>query len=634
MQKPSYLHHLDVLRSLSIVFVVFFHLDIDLFKGGFIGVDIFFTISGFIVARSILPKIREKTFSFPNFYKKRVKRLLPAALLLIVLVVIVSLVTFPTEELISVLRSITRILTFQSNFFFQKEFNDYFGTDTTEMPLIHFWSLSIEEQFYLIFPLILVMSHRLLPRFRTNSKILTVGFLFLFYSFWKSYSTPASIYFLTLPRFFQFLFGAAFADYNYKNPAFKNHKIRHLLFGLSLASLVILCCNLSKEDTYPGFWAFVVTLSSIGIILFYPIESFRNLGVFSHFGKLSYSIYLWHWPLIAFCNFLQIDSSLKRNIAILFSTYLLSVLSYFYIENPFRFNSWGYRRAFTLWVIAPLILAMVARHYLPSLGLVKNRYQSFERLATIKKSVEIDCVDKKSGTKFCQTSKDSALPIVLLVGDSHANHFYPFIKEITDLSTNQRLVKLSRGGCASIPGLQNYRSFDCEGFTLELEKFIKKHSSKIRHIIISNNWAGYLKLNFCCNRNNKVEIGEKIFEDLIIRYFEKLRSENYSFTIIETAPYLTKKIRKCMTYPMNLFDSCWNDTKLKMSPNPFTKIFRQYADQHEQISFLDPKKSQCYKGKCLTHADGLSFYHDNHHITRFGAIELGKIHKERFGYEF
>ncbi len=327
--KNSYRPEIDGLRALAVLSVIFFHAGIKLFKGGFVGVDIFFVISGYLITTIILKDIKKEKFSIAYFYQRRVRRILPALIITIALSMPFALIFLPPSDLQNYSKSIVSSLTFWSNFQFSSEVG-YFETPGEYKPLLHTWSLSIEEQFYILYPIFFIFFFKLKKKF-FNLLIIIILFLSLAFAQWSGnlnlqypfidedllfYSQSLwSEFMMPFGRIWELALGGvcAFLINSNKNyfqvDQIKNNKA--LVFNTySFVGIFLVLFSffyLSKNFPYPSFYSLIPTIGTALLILFshkntfvQKILSYKSLVLL---GLISYSAYLFHYSVFSFIKY-------------------------------------------------------------------------------------------------------------------------------------------------------------------------------------------------------------------------------------------------------------------------------------------------------------------------------------------
>src|SRR5215471_6589371 len=305
----SYREDIDWLRAIAVLAVVAFHFETPAVYGGFVGVDIFFVISGYLITGIIHSELKAETFSFARFYERRVRRLLPALYAMVVLTAIPTFHFLLTSERAEFFRSVLSVVTFTSNFFFWFQ-TGYFDHAAAEKPLLHTWSLAGEEQFYLALPLLLFVLSRFARGNRfvmpTALGVLTLASFAL--SVWLMRNErSANAFFMSPPRAWEFLIGGLVALPGF--PVLRSVLAQRIARGVALVLLAIPIVSLRQGPGFPGINALCPCLGAAAFIwsgIGVPTLARRRyspLNVAKFFGQISYSLYLWHWPLCTFARF-------------------------------------------------------------------------------------------------------------------------------------------------------------------------------------------------------------------------------------------------------------------------------------------------------------------------------------------
>lgn len=334
----NYRAEIDGLRAISVIGVLFYHAGLS-FPGGYVGVDVFFVISGFLITSIIFRGIQNETFSMSEFWGRRIKRILPAVSALIIAVLIAGTVILDPASLISLAESAFSQCTMWANFYFNNASTGYFHAKTELMPLLHMWSLSVEEQFYLFLPLLLVLLFKYLPRYVFPVLVATALFSFVL-SIFITQSNQSQAFYLLHTRAWELLAGTLLALGNNKvrMPKITSEILAMTGLTLIIASMFIL----NIHSVFPGLNALfpvagaVVFIAATGC---HPTLAGRLLSIrpIVFIGLISYSLYLWHWPLFAFSRHLMVDAdTLTVKLLLLVLSIVLGYLSWRFIETPFR----------------------------------------------------------------------------------------------------------------------------------------------------------------------------------------------------------------------------------------------------------------------------------------------------------
>ncbi|MFM8875477.1 MAG: acyltransferase family protein, partial [Anaerolineae bacterium] len=303
----KYRADIDGLRGIAVIVVILFHAGFETFSGGFVGVDIFFVISGYLITTIILTELDKGHFSLVNFYERRVRRILPALVLVLTVSLIYAWFRLLPVDMEDFARSLVAVSTFSSNILFWQT-SGYWETSSDIKPLLHTWSLAVEEQYYLIFPLFLMFMWRFRKRWIFASFIL-VAILSLAVAQWGAYNKPSASFYLLPTRAWEIAIGAVLAFiFLYKlkivNNLISNTFLSNIMAILGLTMIGYSVFFFDANTPFPSFYALVPTLGT-GLIVFFSTSETITGRLLSTkplvtIGLISYSAYLWHQPLFAF----------------------------------------------------------------------------------------------------------------------------------------------------------------------------------------------------------------------------------------------------------------------------------------------------------------------------------------------
>lgn len=419
----EYRREIDGLRALAVLPVILFHAGFETFSGGFVGVDVFFVISGYLITTIILAELEQGKFSIVNFYERRARRILPALfLVMLVCIPFAWLLLFP-QDLLSFSKSLVSVSVFLSNVFFWSE-RGYFGEATDLKPLIHTWSLSVEEQYYLFFPLLLMFFRR---RVMVRNFILFALFTGSFaLCVWLSAVHQDSAFFLLPTRFWELLIGSFVAIYLFK-------KLRscqcddakgEFLGALGILLILYSVFFFDKGTLFPSYFAFVPVLGTALVIAFAKESNSvgRVLGFkgFVFVGLLSYSAYLWHQPIFAFARHAHSEISLYLLAFLIVVTFVFSYISWRYVEQPCRKKLYSKKLVFVSSLIGLFAFAFVGSIGVFNKGFVE-RYSKDDVLVLNNFINAGDYVSNRfDGLKLVDFDlNDSKRKKILVIGDSY-----------------------------------------------------------------------------------------------------------------------------------------------------------------------------------------------------------------------
>ena len=330
---------IDGLRAIAVVPVVLFHAGVSQVSGGFVGVDIFFVISGYLITSLILGEMREGRFSLLSFYERRIRRIFPALFAVLAVCIVLAGTLFLPRELRSFDESLLAATFFVSNIYFYGS-NGYFAAPPDTLPLLHTWSLSIEEQFYIVFPLLLSLAIAFGRRIWVG--LISVLFLLsLAASIWVTPINPDAAFYLAPMRVWELMLGALLAARVL--PRIESQAVREMLALAGVALIAYAVFRFSTSTPFPGSAALIPCLGAAFLIYAGEDEGTTSaskvlsLRPLVFVGLISYSLYLWHWPLLVFARYWSVTSLTGwQSATIVIASFILAALSWAYIEQPFR----------------------------------------------------------------------------------------------------------------------------------------------------------------------------------------------------------------------------------------------------------------------------------------------------------
>jgi peptidoglycan/LPS O-acetylase OafA/YrhL len=430
---------IDGLRTISVFAVIIYHTNFilfghTLFLAGFIGVDIFFFISGYLITTLILKEIyKTNQFSFKYFYERRIRRILPLLLFVTIFTSIISYFILLPSSLIDFGKSVLSVIFFGSNFYFNYTGNGYGQENSLLKPLLHTWSLSVEVQFYILFPIFLII---IIKFFRKHLlKLLFLIFLIsLFFSEYFSRFHPGTSFYQLPFRGFELVSGSLLSYFELNNRAGRKSYSALNQICPSLGLILILSSFLFFNFTkiiHPSS-IILIPLSGVSLIIWFSkkgelITEMLSSKIFVFFGLISYSLYLWHYPIFAYLRYIEVfNNSIWVKLLAVLLTIILSIISYYFIERPFRNkNIISIKRLINYILISIIILLSYSFYILKTKG-IKSRLPNIIT-EELNKSLDNDKLNRVIGN----------LNTILLIGDSHSEALkYHFNKELTKQSYN------------------------------------------------------------------------------------------------------------------------------------------------------------------------------------------------------
>ncbi|MBK6630247.1 MAG: acyltransferase [Betaproteobacteria bacterium] len=460
----AYRPDIDGLRALAVIAVIGFHAFPELVHGGFTGVDVFFVISGFLISGIILVRLENDNFSFIDFYARRVRRILPALLPILIASLLVGWFALFADEYRQLGRHVAAGAGFVSNFILMQE-SGYFDNAAETKPLLHLWSLSIEEQFYVAWPLLIALlwlRRSLLPAF-----ILLTLLFSLAVSIAITAIDEVEAYYSPLTRYWELMAGSLlaclllFAPRHFKHMDQAGSRLGNALSLIGMVLIVVATFSFSKQSPFPGWRALLPVMGTAMLIAAGP-GAWMNSVVLSHrslvwLGLISYPLYLWHWPLLSFLRIIEGQApAIGLRLAAIVISLVLAWLTYMFIESPIRS---GRRRGLTAAFVVlmmigvgyagyhiqqqggfPARIAAQARHILAASGEWGWPGKSLQPL-------------KLNGETY-QFQPSSTPKTVLYWGDSYMQHYYPRIDALLSRNPdNYKSALFMASSCPPIPGV-------------------------------------------------------------------------------------------------------------------------------------------------------------------------------------
>lgn len=677
----KYRSDIDGLRAIAVSIVVFFHAFPSKLKGGYVGVDVFFVISGYLITTIILKQLSEKRFSFKSFYIKRINRIFPTLFLVLVTSYFTGYFALLTSEFQELAKHIASGAGFVSNIVLWKE-SGYFDTASDLKPLLHLWSLSIEEQFYIFWPLILFFC----AKKKINIFAVIIGLALFSFILNTSYihSHAVGTFYLLPTRFWELLLGSILAyvslfplnvnealsnrlslllpRFIYKNSESHNSYDVTPNIKALLGILLIIIAAMSFKNTlaFPGYRALFPTIGCMLIISAGP-QSWFNKKILSFrpmilIGLISYPLYLWHWPILSFLKIFNNGSTLSTGLRIsaVLLSFLLAWLTYIGIEKPIRkyFNN---SIPLSLFLTGMLILVGLSGFYTykkppiirnRAITLVEQERASISQPVHTNESCPKDDDFKVFG--YCSLSEPEKPATVALIGDSHAAMLF-FGLTSSLHGSKHNLILLGNSGCIPFWDLESTTTGsidDCKTrMNFALDYVI--NSKSIKQIILSSRGPLYItgegfgdidKQNRFIrypNDSSKNDLGQ-IFTSAMFNTLRKLHASGKKVLFVMDVPELGFSPAECLE-PRPLSFGGKKRYPCTLSKNNFKKRNARYhtivtnvLKSFPAVKVFNANRSFCDDEYCYATKDGKFLYWDDDHLSEAGAEIVGKGIVEEF----
>jgi peptidoglycan/LPS O-acetylase OafA/YrhL len=660
----NYRREVDGLRAVAVIPVIFFHAGFQTFSGGFVGVDVFFVISGYLITSLILAEKQAGTFSLIRFYERRARRILPALFLVMFACLPLAWLWLLPEDMQRFSQSLVAVSAFSSNVQFWLQ-SGYFDTANELKPLLHTWSLAVEEQYYLLFPIFLLLTWRLGKRW-IIAMLAAIAIISLAAAQWGSTSHPSATFYLLPTRGWELLLGAFAAFYLFETDesATTNENARQAFSVIGLLLIAYAVFAFSRQTPIPSFYALIPTIGTAFVILFATQQTLVGKLLGSKplvgIGLISYSAYLWHQPLFAFARHRLLDEpSTALLVALAAAALLLAYLSWKYVETPFR-NRQRIERNKVFFLGASCSALFVG------IGLVGDfdggfsiRFDEKTLAALLTKSEgaklgDGGCHLSEDTYKLAGCSKGAATnkSTIAIWGDSHASALvYELGKALA--KRDLRVIQYTKNACPVSLDLYTKGSTKMgSGQNTNCEKYTKSvlddlETNGVDTVVIFSRWGVYLEGTPFDNGEGGVE------KDLI--YIRAANSANklntpYSNDATEVIRSYTSALASLLRLNKKIIlvyptpEVGWNVpdrlVKLLMYGDPQARIqlttaYQTFKKRNDLVnkSFdairddknlvrIKPEEIFCntyVKDRCIAELNGVPLYFDDDHMSNAGA---------------
>ena len=634
------------LRAIAVIAVVLFHFNSSWMPGGFAGVDVFFVISGFLMTGIIFKGLEQQKFSILRFYVARANRIIPAlALLCIILLIFGWFFLSPTEYKALGKHAVSSVGFISNNIYWLE--SGYFDSSSHEKWLLHTWSLSVEWQFYIIYPIILVVSSKILSLKMTKRMLLlgtVIGFVFCVL---VTYKWPNASYYLFPSRAWEMMIGGV----AYLYPSRFGNKQNKILEIIGVLFILGSYFFVTKDTPWPGYLAIFPVLGAFLIIQANSKNSFitGNL-LFQKVGAWSYSIYLWHWPIVVAIAYFSLSKNFIY-IGIILSV-ILGYLSCNYIEKlKFKntLNSFG--DAFTYKPIQATVLVGFLSGFIYITNGAEHHY-SKEVITASNEATNINpynCINSKE--LICHIGNKSNVKAII-IGDSHAEAITTSLSTIFNLD-NEGIIAITKSACPFILNALSTKSGDkCYKENNKRSKFLKENYHSVPVFWVARTGV-YLygqtnpkRINNALDKKPSIYFTkpqDKFTHSLYKEFKENLKLtfdelvKNHPVYILQPIPEMRENIPKTLT--KNLLMNIKGDDlsinySLYLDRNKDILNIINDLNKNEQIKTLDPTKYLCKNNKCIAEINNRPIYFDGDHLSEFGNKLLTPMFNEVFNSEF
>jgi peptidoglycan/LPS O-acetylase OafA/YrhL len=660
----GYRPDIDGLRAIAVMMVIGFHAFPSIFKGGFVGVDIFFVISGYLISTILLRSLSQQTFSLMRFYRNRIKRIFPALLTVLIFCLVVGWFLFTAVEFKQLGKHIAAGAVFLSNIVYMDE-RGYFDMSSETKPLLHLWSLAVEEQFYIVLPPLLWVLYKTKAN-ALKILILIAAFSFLIALFVVSDST---IRFYSLQtRFWELLLGTiiAWSEHNRVANSLRNvsiieriaeqiNKRPNLFSALGIALMIASIVLINRQQATPGVLTLLPTIGA-SLVIVVGMRGWANRAVLSNrlfvaIGLISYPLYLWHWPLLVITAIVEgTRPSVAHRIVALAIALVLSIFTYFVIERPIRFGHKENLKAAILIVVMIFVGGLGYTIYHQG-GYAERAFaQQFKNVSEAIEDWEGDS-GLMNATYLGQPviTNSTQAPETLFIGDSHIEQFLPRIVMLTEQQRFPAAIFLLGAGCPPIENVFENSLPWCQT-TLKRMMAVTAQTGSVKKVIVGGCWNCY----FIAETKNTNSTG-KAFNyyyqtpggtrenfrggqgaTLAIASLEKMLkrlAENYEVYLlldnpigVEFAPQHLMGNRLTLQTLQNLSETVKID-EAQIALNERLKTIAHQAG----VETIDQLAALCTDGRCLRLTpDKKPIYKDKNHLRPFFVREQTDYFEKKF----
>lgn len=654
MMNFSYRADIDGLRAIAVLLVIFNHVGLSFFSGGYIGVDIFFVISGYLITFILTHDIQCKRFSIARFYKKRVVRLAPAYFTVLSVVSIIAWQVMLPGDLTQYFDSVMYVTLLMANIYMRNEVGDYFSQDAEGIPLLHLWSLGVEEQFYIFWPLLLLLFVGKVSRKYTWAIITTLIVTLLFYAQHTLTQNAEKAYYSMPVRAFELLIGALIGFL----PQLKlPKKIVQSLVWISLIVLFAAAVNFDQQTPFPGAMALIPCLATAFIIYFGQCSPSSNVLLSNRLstwiGRISYPLYLWHWPIIVLFGIYMQPLNVENQVVIVLLSILLAFLTYQLIEKPSKrfVMAANYKVIIIGFLVPALSFIAIAKTVNINQGFpdrfphsVYLKQEALNSFAHIIRNKCMDIEDPKAlpHQKDCVLGKPKAAIDFLLIGDSHANA-YSAMLDVWAKDANLRGYDVTQSSTFYLPGVRRFES----NFNRweELSEFKLRNDAITAHLVKTHYPTIILAGSYVPYFGDEVKLQDGVHhsntEIFKIGFMKALRIASQSsdqVILLNDVPRLDQdgvpadcNLRNEILHthaPCTVSRKNYEAQLLQ-----FNRIVAEAKLKYPDLKIIDPTKVICNQQACKIMINHVPLYRnkDSNHINNQGSRELGTEYLKQFG---
>jgi peptidoglycan/LPS O-acetylase OafA/YrhL len=648
---------IDGLRAIAILLVLIYHGGLSLFPSGFIGVDVFFVISGFLITSIINESLNNQRFSFIDFYNRRLWRLQPVFVCLLLVTTLFSILLFLPDDLLLFSRSARKTSLFISNLFFNKTTTGYFSPETQQLPLLHTWSLSIEWQCYLLLPIVMYGLHRLFSKRNILLAVAILTLLSFIITLRSSSDLPVQTYYQFSSRMFEFLIGACIALLPVNRIALPSYVVTTAGTIALLAIIYIGSLN-HLLSGYPDWYALTVCAAT-GVLIAMGSSHPRHFLVrwlsfkpLVGIGVLSYSLYIWHWAVFAFLRYQNSNETIFIILLAYGITAVLGYLSWRYIETPARqYKHTQFRYTLVILLVIPFLFTHLSSFIFTTNSGFPQRFDQelvriYNQLNQYENRQRPLCIgNSKAGSNDLCTlgATNSPGKTGFMIGDSFSNHYWGLMDTLGK-SAGVSIQAESISSCITLPGIYLYDWWYFKNKTYqECYQQTQKYFNKIQEnqydfVIIGQIWGDYLTDSIITSIGDKrsLPLAKYRFRGALDTALKIITESGAKPVLIKSTALTKNKARECLFRHFKLHQSytpeeCNFSLQLSEQEQWIYSVFDEMKLKYPQLILIDPKLVQCPDQFCKVEFNGVPVYRDAAHITDYASYQLGTLYLQQLG---
>jgi peptidoglycan/LPS O-acetylase OafA/YrhL len=635
----TYRPDIDGLRAIAVLAVILYHAEIPGFGGGYVGVDVFFVISGYLITQLLAASADKPLRSqLKDFYLRRGRRILPALFATSLIVAVAAVAIFLPWDLATLGRYLAATPVFLTNAAaWASEVGGYFSSKLVHAPIAHFWSIAIEEQFYLFYPLTLAFICRYLPD-RQRLALIALTTASLAVCIWGSYHAPAASYFLAPSRAWELLLGGGLATSGQRS--LKSPIANELLAAVALVTLAFVTTQYGANIHYPGWYAIAPCAASAVLIQtgrrqLTLVGKLLSLRPFVFTGLISYSLYLWHYPVLVLANYYFLEEVRGFRLGVLLaSIYLLAVASWKWIEMPIRRRQLlASNRRFASWaLIVSVVLLLTGILYWKSDGLAwrfppetRARGNAWLSKGDFLPKCERLSLDQIASGRLCSVGpQDDDATRGLIWGDSHAMVLLPAYEQLAQLH-HMRLFFAVRYVCRPLVGavMRQWNESDrkyCGGFNAAVVQAVRRLDPSL--VILNAHWID-VDADIIPPSSADAAPDDSNFKRGLRETLREAGSSHRSLCVVLDVPQFKYDLPVALGVARKRGSS---EDFLKLSRAQAQERFsgperdiRALAQEDPMLKVVDPKDLLCRADSCIFESGGQLLYGDRDHVSSAGA---------------